>query len=744
MGHQTTQILPLNSKGHTKMQVTFYTNVYGKEFLDIPLMGLLTSISSGKWKDTVEKYRKDKNPETKKKAPAFTASGTFPKNRKANELGTHSGLIAIDFDSLEDIDHARSELYADEYTFAGFVSIGGGGLCVLVKIDGSKHIQSFKGLEHYYFTKYNLQADQQCSDVSRLRFISYDPDMYLNPNSKKFTELPKSNKGRPAQGKATKNFVSTNSDIEYVVNQIQQTKTDITASYDDWISIGLGLKAQIGEAGKEYYHAISQYHPGYDYDTTERKWNSFPSQLNTKSNPISALFAISKQYGLSIQSPEMAKIKRVAGFGKKRKASTQDIVDQLEQIDGIPPEKSREVVESVYESDADPTQDDDLVTLIAEYIARHTDIRFNEISLKYEMNKQAMTDRDLNSLFLDIKLLSPKVSKELVASVVESDRTKSYNPVKEYLAGGAATNKPIGLIRKLASSIDTGGMHSEEYVAKFIRYWMIGCVATWMKQHSPLMLVLAGSAQNTGKTHFFRYILPQEFQPYFGEAELTGDKDENLLMCNKILILNDEMSNKSKRDIAMVKKLCSVQWFNIRKPYGRNSEDIRRIAGLCGTSNDYALISDPSGNRRILPIAVKSIDRDTYNSIDKGLLWTEAYIAYKSGEKYQLDKQDIDELSGNSSDFEESSIEREGLVALFIPSDKDANGVQMLTNTQIKSYIEIRTKQRLSSRKLGMELRRIGLEPSTQRINGIPVKVYPLKTVTMESVEKVLEDPTPF
>ena len=104
------------------MQVTFYTNVYGKEFLDIPLMGLLTSISSGKWKDTVEKYRKDKNPETKKKAPAFTASGTFPKNRRVSELGTHSGLIAIDFDSVDDIDHARAELYADEYTFAGFVS----------------------------------------------------------------------------------------------------------------------------------------------------------------------------------------------------------------------------------------------------------------------------------------------------------------------------------------------------------------------------------------------------------------------------------------------------------------------------------------------------------------------------------------------------------------------------------------------------------------------------------------------
>src|SRR5690625_766885 len=121
---------------------------------------------------------------------------------------------------------------------------------------------------------------------------------------------------------------------------------------------------------------------------------------------------------------------------------------------------------------------------------------------------------------------------------------------------------------------------------------------------SLLKSVLAGSKQNTGKTHTLRYILPDELQPYFGESELTGDKDENLLMCNKAIILNDEMSNKSKRDLTVMKKLCSVQWFNLRRPYGKSNEDIRRIAALCGTSNDMQILSDPTGNRRIIPIEV--------------------------------------------------------------------------------------------------------------------------------------------
>jgi predicted P-loop ATPase len=264
-------------------------------------------------------------------------------------------------------------------------------------------------------------------------------------------------------------------------------------------------------------------------------------------------------------------------------------------------------------------------------------------------------------------------------------------------------------------------------------------VAMWHKHHSPLMFVLAGFAQNTGKTHFFRYLLPNELQPYFAEAELTGDKDENLLMCNKLMIMNDEMSNKSKRDITMVKKLCSAQWFNLRRPYGRTSEDFRRIATLAGTSNDLALLNDPSGNRRIIPIDVLSIDHSAYNAVDKVNLWVEAYKAYKAGESFHLSSQDIKTLESNTEEFEEPSAESEGIIAYFEPGDS-----QYLTNTAIKSYIEIRMKQRLSAKKLGMELKRLGFEQVVRKVNAQPARVYGVREVSGVSVAKFLEDVAPF
>src|SRR5690625_848416 len=175
----------------------------------------------------------------------------------------------------------------------------------------------------------------------------------------------------------------------------------------------------------------------------------------------------------------------------------------------------------------------------------------------------------MNSVYLDVKKVIPKVNKDLVFSVIDSDRTPSVNPLKEFFKRNSHRN-PKSAIRELAESIDTPtGLTQDNFCPNFaeifIRKWMIGAVAMWHGKMSPLMLVLAGSKQNTGKTHTLRYILPDELQPYFGESELTGDKDENLLMCNKAIILNDEMSNKSKRDLTVMKKLCSVQWFNLRR-----------------------------------------------------------------------------------------------------------------------------------------------------------------------------------
>jgi hypothetical protein len=705
--------------------VTYYQNTYSKALIELDLNSVLKSIQSDKYKDIVLKCRSLEGDEKKqfkaKNIPAFTVSGTF-EGKTADKLIEHSGFVAMDFDGIDDINEAKSLLYADKYTYAGFTSVGGKGLCIIVKIDGSKHLQMFNALENYYMNEYGYQIDKSCSNVNRLRFVSWDPLLFINEKAHKWTKELKTKKTKSV------NIVFSDSDIDFVIQQITAQKIDLTQDYQTWIELGMALKSALGESGINQYQAISQFHPKYNPTQIERKWASFKGS----SIGIGTFFHHAKNAGLQIVSPKTKHITDTAIYAKKGRRSEKQVIEQLNKIDGIKEKESEELVKKVFESNiAIKTDEEDIVSEIEKYLKREYNLTYNEVTLKYENDGKPLNDSDYNSIYLNTKLVIPKASKDLVLTCIISDRTPIINPVQEWFKNNYSINKK-GLISKLAECINTptgyGDSNDFAYSLYFIKKWMIGAVAMWHGEISPIMLVLAGTKQNTGKTFFFRYLLPDDLQPYFGESELTGDKDENLLMCSKIMLLNDEMSNKSNRDIAVMKKLCSTQWFNLRKPYGKFSEDFRRIASLCGTSNDLQLLNDPTGNRRIIPIEVESINHSLYNEIDKTALWMEAYHAYKSGETYTLTNDDIRRLNESTDNFQEASKEAEMLMKYFKPAKDGDMFIDYLTNTEIKSIIEINSRQYMNQRKLGMELKRLGYDQKLIKKDNNVKRVYAVVT----------------
>jgi len=707
------------------MNCTFYPNTLSKSDIDVPILSLLKAIKNGKYKDHAETYRNETDQEKRRlfkvqKVPAFTASGTFS-TKKADSLKEHSGFIAIDFDGVDDLDTAKAQLYADHYTYSGFASISGKGLCIIVKIDDKKHIDAFKSLEHYYWKNFGYQVDQSCKNVNRLRFVSYDPDLFINEKSKKFQTYLDKPKGRPTR---MKEYVNSDSDLEHVLNQIHAQRIDLTQDYQTWVEIGMSIFSKYGSSGEDYFQQVSQYHPDYNHEKTRRKYASFK---NGSGITISTFYHYAKQAGLDIITSTSKTIAYVAKNAKKMRSRPEDAAKTLKDLDGIPEEQSLPIINQIFAAETknlSTETDEDIVFQVEEFIRRECSLRFNEVTIKYETKGDPLVDRDVNSIYLNAKKIIPTVSKDLIISCIDSDRTPIYNPIKEFFHKNTH-RKSTSAISELAKTLETKTGANVNFAEFFIRKWMIGSVAMWFKHHSPLMLVLAGETQNTGKTHWFRYILPDELQPLYAEAELTGDKDENLLMCSKILIMNDEMSNKTKRDITVLKKLCSTQWFNIRKPYGKLSEDFRRIATLAGTSNSLDLLSDPTGNRRILPIEVLSIDHIRYNNIDKTDLWLEAYHAYKSGESYALNSNDIKMLNEHTHDFEEASIEADLITKYYkVPIFPDTYRAVLVTCTDIKVRLEMLTQQKLSLKKLGMEMKRLGYVSKLKRISGAVQRVY--------------------
>ena len=177
------------------MKVTIFKSIKDTSvpfYRDIAV--ILNRIKEGKCKDLVESIRKEKDKEKrnliKQQLPAVCFSGEFSE-RKDKSILKHSGLICLDFDGFKtkkDLLTVRNRLTSDEHSYAVFTSPSGNGLKALVKIpqDPENHVKYFMSLQDYY----NLdEFDTTSKNISRVCYESYDPDIYINQESKLYDSV---------------------------------------------------------------------------------------------------------------------------------------------------------------------------------------------------------------------------------------------------------------------------------------------------------------------------------------------------------------------------------------------------------------------------------------------------------------------------------------------------------------------------------------------------------------------------
>jgi hypothetical protein len=179
------------------MLVSFYPDSVTTAGQQFALPEVLAGIRDGRWAAEVLAVRavsgnKVAYAAAKRKLPGFTTSGTFS-TREDGKLLAHSGLLCLDIDAKDanaglDLVAVRQAVEADSYTYAVAASTGGVGFFVLVPIPADDHKGSFRALAAYYLSAYGVAVDRSCSNVSRLRFVSYDPALHLNEAAVTFEE----------------------------------------------------------------------------------------------------------------------------------------------------------------------------------------------------------------------------------------------------------------------------------------------------------------------------------------------------------------------------------------------------------------------------------------------------------------------------------------------------------------------------------------------------------------------------
>lgn len=174
------------------IQVNIFKNTWDKDCTNVvSLVSVLSAIKNGRWKEQVLAIRQETDKsnikQLKEKLPAVTFCGIF--DERIDEGCVHyNNIMIVDIDKVDSrrLKTLREELKNNIYVLA-FFSSPSNGLKILIPIDSDikKHNTSaFYYIEELFGDVYDICIDRSGKNVSRLCYVSYDEDLYYNPDAK--------------------------------------------------------------------------------------------------------------------------------------------------------------------------------------------------------------------------------------------------------------------------------------------------------------------------------------------------------------------------------------------------------------------------------------------------------------------------------------------------------------------------------------------------------------------------------
>lgn len=238
--------------------------------------------------------------ELKRQLPSFTASATYRGERKAENLTNYNALCVIDLDNLADVEKAKEDVSKLPFVLYCAKSVGGKGLYCIVRLDGD--IDDYKA--HWYALKDDFEGigykvDISCKDISRLRFVSYDENPYINYKATIYTKKKEIQIFTPSthchllNGNETKGLTPQEQKIlEDIITDVQTNHLQLSKNHADTLYVASVLSSIMGEDGRQYLHIIRKQRSGYD----ERKIDDVFDYVQANNTEHYTLGALRKKY----------------------------------------------------------------------------------------------------------------------------------------------------------------------------------------------------------------------------------------------------------------------------------------------------------------------------------------------------------------------------------------------------------------------------------------------------------------
>jgi len=266
--------------------ISSYPNKTSKTNAELLLIDELNRIKDGYLKSEIEYCRQlllegqiDKYKEAKGTLPGVTFSGVFKGTHKSENLITYSKLIIIDIDGLDikQIEEIKQKLFADLHIIAVWLSPSNRGLKALFSTNSTPDVHKiyFGEICRYLKEIFNVEVDRSGSDICRICFSSFDPEILIKESCVPFTvDLTQIESKLPLPKISTKSIRITDGEIDKllffategknkkrdretiakIIKYLKSKRSSITEKYDDWFRVALAIANTFTyDLGKKYY-----------------------------------------------------------------------------------------------------------------------------------------------------------------------------------------------------------------------------------------------------------------------------------------------------------------------------------------------------------------------------------------------------------------------------------------------------------------------------------------------------------
>jgi predicted P-loop ATPase len=383
--------------------------------------------------------------------------------------------------------------------------------------------------------------------------------------------------------------------------------------------------------------------------------------------------------------------------------------------------------------------------LVEDWLNLSYDFRYNIIKQKPEWREKTeknyipIDNYKLLSIKRELDAVGYTLSKDALKDIIGGSFSLAVNPVKAYFNALPQNDSATDYINELAATVTC---KNADKWSIYLKKWLVAVVANVFideKCANHVMLVLTGE-QGKFKTTWLENLCPKNLKQYMFSGKLNLESKDTLTLIAECLFVNidDQLKQLHKKDENELKNIITVNNVKYRRPYDAYITDYPHLCSFMGSINGNDFLTDPTGSRRFMPFEVVNIDIEAAQKINMDFVWSQAHYLYRQRFKYYFNDQEIIELHENNKDFAVISQEEDLLHYYYYVTKPETPycTLKHLPNAVILSYLETRSRLKLSSKKLGEALTKSGLKKERKTINGIFTWVYPIYEKTQAEIEQ--------